>query len=256
MRPFTPLTATDGLSLLLTQQGALERLYARVCASVVAIHASGTAVTEPKPRRGQLRLVPPRWTRQGSGFVYDRGGTIVTSCQAVAGADTIQVRFDNNTVEPATLLGADLLTNIAVLQVATLPDGTVPRPLAAEEDLRVGRTVLALGRAFSANASLAVGILSSVNHFLPERHSPGWGLPLFEISTPIHAGNAGEPLLDLSGALVGVNLLVQPQGDVATGVGFAVPALYVTELVSSLLSGARERSSVFGGVWASVSESV
>ena len=217
----------------------------RVLPSVVNIGVTET-VGGPDPFAG----MPPEIRRQlrdrlrrnsqqvqgaGSGFVIDSDGTIVTNNHVVGQADKITVSFSDGTSLPARLIGADELTDIAVIKV------NPPRPLPAVEWgdsslMEVGDWVLAAGNPFGLGGSVTAGIVSARGRDIGASAFDDY----LQIDAPINPGNSGGPLFNADGQVVGVNTaIVSPNGSGSVGIGFAVPSLVAARIATELRSKGR-----------------
>ncbi len=176
---------------------------------------------------------------QGTGFLVDRDGTIVTNAHVVDGATSAQVQFgdDGRTVD-ARVSGTDPSTDLAVLRVdASAANGIRPLPLADSRALQVGDEVVAIGNPFGLDRTATAGIVSALGR---EITAPN-GFSIDEVvqtDAPINPGNSGGPLLNTRGEVVGVNSQIQSGGGNGNvGIGFAVPSDTVREVVPRLKQG-------------------
>ena len=193
-------------------------IYDRAAKSVVEIAASGGA--------GRA---------QGSGFVYDRDGHIVTNQHVVAGASSISVSFWNGVELDAELVGTDPSTDLAVLRVSA-PSGLLsPVRLADSSAVDVGDPVLAMGSPFGLEGTITSGIVSALHR---EMTAPNNFTIIDTIQTDaaINHGNSGGPLLDHKGRVVGVNAQIESESGGSDGVGFAIPSNTVRPIVRQLIS--------------------
>jgi S1-C subfamily serine protease len=177
---------------------------------------------------------------EGSGFVYDEEGHIITNHHVVAGAERIVVTFADGREAEATLVGTDPDSDLAVIQVDVEPDRLHPVTFADSESLRVGQFVVAIGNPFGLNGSMSVGIVSGLDRTLPaDARTPsgqGFTIPdIIQTDTAINPGNSGGPLLTLDGQVIGVNTAIESPVRAFAGVGFAVPSNIVTRVVPDIL---------------------
>jgi 2-alkenal reductase len=179
-------------------------------------------------------------TGQGSGFVYDSEGRIVTNAHVVHGADAIDVVFIDSTTLEAELVGEDLHSDLAVIRVASLPPGVQPLKLGDINEVAVGQTVLAIGNPFGLGGTLTRGIVSALGRSIPALTA--FSIPqAIQTDAPINPGNSGGPLLNLRGQVIGVNAQIET-GDgsrVNSGVGFAIPVSIVARVIPSLIQNGR-----------------
>ncbi|MEA2330204.1 MAG: hypothetical protein QOH58_342 [Thermoleophilaceae bacterium] len=179
---------------------------------------------------------------RGTGFVADADGTIVTNAHVVGDAQTAQVRFgDTGRMVDAEVLGIDAGSDLAVLRVDPGSSGRLrPLALADSDRVRVGDAVVAIGHPFGLDRTATAGIVSGVGR---EIQAPD-GFQIDEViqtDAPINPGNSGGPLLDVRGQVVGVNTQIATGGggNGNVGIGFAVPANRVREVLPALRRGER-----------------
>ncbi len=173
----------------------------------------------------------------GSGFIVDPSGVIVTNNHVVGHADKIVVSLTDGRQLPATVLGHDELTDIAVIKVQsaeTLPAVTWGDSRKAE----VGDWVLAAGNPFGLGGSVTVGIISAEGRDLGSGPFDNF----LQLDAPINPGNSGGPVFNMDGQVIGVSsVIVSPTG-ASVGIGFAIPSEAVTRIVNQLLTkGSIER---------------
>ena len=222
----TTLTASSATSASVSStRPSLRELYSRSVQGVVEIAVSGSGGTD-----------------QGSGFVLDTNGHIVTNAHVVSDGGQVQVRFHDGTVANATVLGSDTATDIAVLEVNVAASTLKPLPLGDASALQPGDPVVAIGSPFGLDDSITTGIVSAVDRTID---SPD-GTPIpgtIQTDAAINHGNSGGPLLDLAGRVVGINSQIKSDSGGSDGVGFAVPIGTVRSVVAQLLAnGTAERA--------------
>jgi serine protease Do len=171
---------------------------------------------------------------EGSGVIVDQKGYIVTNAHVVEGAQKLDVIFSDGTQTSARLIGADSTRDVAVLQV----NGNVPGVLSFGDSnaLQLGETVVAIGSPLgSYRGSVTSGVVSGLNRTVQETGDTG----LIQTDAAINHGNSGGPLLNLAGQVVGINTLVVQNtnsGDLAEGLGFAIPSNTVSAIVKQLIA--------------------
>lgn len=182
---------------------------------------------------------------RGSGVIIDGEGRIITNNHVIEGAANggLQVIFYNGETAQATLLGADALSDIAVLKV----DHDVPAfaELGNSGNLKVGETVIAIGSALGDfENTVTVGVVSGLNRTL--QRGDGTNMEnMIQTDAAINHGNSGGPLLNLSGQVIGINTAVVRgsgvgnDGDVAEGLGFAIPVDTVKTVSAQLISNGK-----------------
>ena len=176
----------------------------------------------------------------GSGFVYDHEGHIVTNYHVASGASSYEVVFASGERMSARLIGSDADSDLAVLKVADLPNGVDPLALADYGGVEVGQLAVAIGSPFGAEGSMSLGIVSGLGRSLRSQRATSSGstysLPeVIQTDAPINPGNSGGPLLDLDGAVIGVNAAIATASGTNSGVGFSIPVAAVKLVVPSLI---------------------
>ena len=176
-------------------------------------------------------------TGQGSGFVIDKEGHIVTNNHVVEGARSIIVRFQDGTEVEAEIVGTDPDSDLAVIRVDVDPEVLKPVELGDSGALQVGDWVIAIGNPFGFEGSVTFGIVSATGRAVRGVTGRGFSLPnLIQTDAAINPGNSGGPLVDIEGRVVGVNTLIFSQTPMAnSGVGFAIPVETVKRVVPALI---------------------
>jgi putative serine protease PepD len=179
---------------------------------------------------------------RGTGFVVRGDGTNVTNAHVIGEAEGAQVRFgDNGELVEAEVLGTDPSSDLAVLRVDPGAVGKItPLPLADSGRVRVGDSVVAIGHPFGLDRTATAGIVSGLGREI--RAPDGFQIDeVIQTDAPINPGNSGGPLLDARGRVVGVNTQIATGGSGRgnVGVGFAVPANTVREVLPALSRGER-----------------
>lgn len=217
----------------------LAALYAKVNPGVVTIWNFadlGTPNTDTVP------------AGQGSGFVIDPDGHIVTNQHVVSGAQEIEVDFPSGFKAWADLVAVDLDSDLALLKVDVPADSLNPLPLGDSDLVRVGDRVVAIGNPFGLSGTMTSGIVSALGRTLDSEHAAPGGQPfsagdIIQTDAAINPGNSGGPLLNLQGEVIGVNRAIRTEsftvsGDaVSSGVGFAVPVNIVRRVIPALIAG-------------------
>ena len=172
---------------------------------------------------------------QGSGFVYDSAGHVVTNDHVVDGASSISVKFWNGASYKATVVGTDPSTDLAVLKVDA--PASVLHPLALDDSssVQVGQAVVAIGSPFGLEETVTAGIVSALHR---EMTAPNNFTITDSIQTDaaINHGNSGGTLLDLAGKVIGVTAQIESDSGGNDGVGFAIPSDTVRSIASQLIS--------------------
>jgi S1-C subfamily serine protease len=212
-----------------------EGVYRRDAPGVVVITTTSTqtANTLLGPATQQVHAL-------GSGFVINRKGDILTNDHVVQGASSIRVGFSGGATYPASVVGADPATDLAVVHVNAAVAALHPLELASPHSVQVGEPVFAIGNPFGLDRTLTAGIVSATGRDI--QAPDGLGIAnAIQTDAPINHGNSGGPLLDLSGRVVGVNAQIDSGGTVNgnVGVGFAIPAGTARTVASELIATGR-----------------
>jgi serine protease Do len=174
----------------------------------------------------------------GSGFIVDPHGYIITNNHVVDKADKIYVKLttdpENDPGHPARVIGVDKETDLAVIKIDV--PGTLPTvKLGNSDGSQVGDWVLAIGSPFSLSQTVTAGIVSAKNRTDPSGAGSQFQ-KFIQTDAAINPGNSGGPLLDMSGAVIGVNTAIYTQSMGSVGVGFAVPSNTVIDVYNNLIS--------------------
>lgn len=173
---------------------------------------------------------------QGSGWVYDTSGHIVTNDHVVANATSISVMFSDGSKYSAKVVGTDASTDLAVLKVNAPSSKLHPLTLGDSSKLAVGDGVVAIGAPFGLDETVTTGIVSALDRDISSTNN-------FTISgaiqtdAAINHGNSGGPLLNMSGQVVGITTQIESDSGGNEGVGFAVPSNTISTVASKLVSG-------------------
>jgi S1-C subfamily serine protease len=171
---------------------------------------------------------------QGSGFVVDGKGTILTNAHVVTnvaqaggvtvrGADRLFVEFRDRDRVPAKIVGWDLFSDVAVVRVDPRAHALAPVPLGSSSTVVVGTPVAAIGSPFNEQSSLSVGVVSAIDRTIDSLTSGYSVSDAIQTDAPINRGNSGGPLFDARGRVIGINAQIRSTSGTAEGVGFAIP---------------------------------
>jgi S1-C subfamily serine protease len=247
------IPAPSGASgdLLAAYQGTLENIYSTVSPSVVNIQVVQKVTASDSTNSQQLPGFPffsnpqdqqPQQQFQsalGSGFVWDQNGHIVTNNHVVSGADKIQVTFSDGTIVPATLVGADPDSDLAVIKVDVQANQLQPVTMADSTSIKVGEMAVAIGNPFGLEGSMTTGIISAVGRSLPadETSAQSYTIPdVIQTDASINPGNSGGVLVDALGQVLGVTSAIESPVRANAGVGFAIPSAIVKNVVPALIN--------------------
>ena len=180
----------------------------------------------------------------GSGVIISPDGYIVTNNHVIDGAVDIRVTMSNREVMPAKLVGADPLTDLAVIKVNATNLPSVPWGNSA--DLRPGQTVLAFGNPYGFRFTVTRGIISALNRPNPDpsdRRKPG---EFIQTDAAINPGNSGGALVDARGELIGINTFLISSSGSFSGMGFAIPSQIVQPTVETLIRDGKVNHAFIG----------
>ncbi|PZW44947.1 serine protease Do [Humitalea rosea] len=218
----------------------------RVSPAVVRIAVTGTA-SEPQSDEDGKNLPPfmrrfaepqRRVRGEGSGFIVDPSGIIVTNNHVVGSAQTVTVTLTDGREIAARVLGKDARTDLAVIKIDA--DGPLPTVAFSDDSsARVGDWVMAMGNPFGLGGTVTAGIISARGRQI----GAGPYDDFIQTDAPINPGNSGGPLFDLHGQVVGVNTAIFSPSGGSIGIGFAIPSSIAAHVVSQL----REHGSVERG---------
>lgn len=235
--PVVNLTSPSATDRTLVTEGDLTSLYTSISPGVVTIWTFDDATA------GLATTLP---TGQGSGFVIDEEGYIITNHHVVEGADEIEVDFPSGAKAWAKLIGTDPDSDLAVLKVDLGQEFLSPLPLGDSDQVQVGEFVVAIGNPFGLRGTMTVGIISALGRTLESERSTPDGLrfsagDLIQTDAAINPGNSGGPLLNMNGMVIGVNRAIQTEsftveGEAAnSGVGFAIPVNIVRRVAPGII---------------------
>ncbi|BAJ64611.1 S1C family serine protease [Anaerolinea thermophila] len=197
-----------------------------------------------------LQVLTETGGSQGSGFVYDREGHIITNFHVVDGATDLEVDFPSGIKVRGEVIGTDPDSDLAVVKVNVPPEELHPLPLGSGEAVKVGQTVVAIGNPFGLSSTMTLGIVSAKGRTLESlREAPQGGFfstgGLIQTDAAINPGNSGGPLLNLNGEVIGVNRAIRTTTMTAlgeptnSGIGFAVNVDIVARVVPELIKNGK-----------------
>ena len=229
--PSEPSSTTIVIPDEVLQQDALVSLYQNVSPGVVSI-----------------QVVTDSGSSLGSGFVVDKDGHIVTNYHVVEGATSLEVNFQSGIKVYGDVVGVDLDSDLAVIQVDVAAEDLVPLTIGDSSQVKVGQTVVAIGNPYGLSGTMTVGIVSARGRTLESIRQTSEGNyftagDLIQTDATINPGNSGGPLLNLNGEVIGINRAIQTSGTtftgstVTTGIGFAVSSDILSLVLPSLIQG-------------------
>jgi putative serine protease PepD len=215
---------------------SVPEIYRRTADGVVEVLVTGAGGTFGEGATPQA---------QGSGFVYDDEGHVITNQHVVADADQVRVRFADGSSYTADVVGADASTDLAVLDVDAPAGKLQPLDLADSSTLEIGAGVVAIGSPFGLEGTITTGIVSALHRAITAPN--GFTIDdAIQTDAAINHGNSGGPLLDLRGDVIGVNAQIRSDGGGNEGVGFAIPSSTVRRIADEIISDGQVEHAYLG----------
>jgi serine protease Do len=239
-----PAAASGSSASSQPSEGSVTAAAASLAPSVV------TVVNHLKASQGLFGEIE-QGEASGSGVVISDQGDIVTNAHVVDGADTLEVKLSDGTTLPATLVGSDVYSDLAVIKIDA---GKAPAAVLGNSDVLVpGDTVIAIGSPLGdLTNTVTVGVLSAKDRNLET--SSGFQMEgMLQTDAAINSGNSGGPLVNLQGEVIGINTLVVRgsglSGTTAEGLGFAIPSNTVRTIAEQLISKGQVTRPYLGIRW-------
>ena len=236
----------NSVSALSALDRAMETLAARVNPAVVNVTVASHARAQISDRDQdeiqrffgpgfgqQMRPGPQIEHGLGSGIIISPDGYIVTNNHVIDGATDIRVTMNDRRVFPAKLIGADPLTDLAVIKISATDLPSLP--WGDSTTLKPGQTVLAFGNPFGFRFTVTRGIVSGLNRTNPYSDDPRKPNEFIQTDAAINPGNSGGPLVTARGEVVGINTFLISASGSFSGMGFAIPAQIARPIVNTLL---------------------
>ena len=183
-----------------------------------------------RPRQRQYQTQPQ--VGYGSGVILTKDGYIVTNNHVIEKADEIQVTLNDNRVFDATLVGADVNSDLALIKIEG--DEFPVVPMGNSDDLRLGEWVLAVGNPFNLTSSVTAGVVSAKSRRIGIYDAEGSIESFIQTDAAINMGNSGGALVNVRGELVGINAALESPTGTYAGYGFAIPTTIVKKVVADL----------------------
>jgi len=222
--PISPVTVDP-----IPQDGSLASLYQQVLPGVVSI-----------------RVSIPQGGAQGSGFVFDSEGHVVTNQHVVEGVSEVEVAFSSGYKAHGTVIGFDADADVAVIKVDAPAEEIHPLAIGDSSALNIGQPVVAIGNPFGLSGTMTLGIISGLGRTQPAHAAPDGGFfstaDIIQTDAAINPGNSGGPLFNLNGEVVGINQSIRTDSvnettgnAVNSGVGFSISINLVKRVVPVLI---------------------
>jgi serine protease Do len=249
----TPLPAASAIPTATTPPataGSVSVKLEPVSFAPIAHAADPSVVTITTVSEDDMEVSPFSHRRQaretrglGTGFVFDKNGIVLTNNHVVEGATDIQVKLFDDRQFPGKVVGTDPQTDVAVVRIDTKELRALP--LGDSDATEVGDWVVAIGNPFGLAHTVSAGIVSAKGRTFEDVPLDSSGYYDFiQTDASINPGNSGGPLLNLKGAVVGINTAIRGGG--AQGIGFAIPINMVKQLLPMLLRDGHVTRSALG----------
>ncbi len=171
---------------------------------------------------------------QGSGFIIDSDGIVLTNAHVVSGADRVEVTLKDGRSFEGKVLGTDQVTDLAVVKIND-PQKNLPiAPLGDSNQVQVGDWAIAVGNPLGLDNTVTLGIISTLNRPSSEVGIPDKRVDFIQTDAAINPGNSGGPLLNDRGEVIGINTAIRAN---AMGIGFAIPINKAKSIQSQLIKG-------------------
>ena len=221
--------SSDALPAAAATGYSVSEIYKRSSRSVVEITVTSPGQPTPFGGGGEQQ-------GQGSGFVYDTKGSVITNQHVVDGATSVTVQLWNGKKFKGTIVGSDPSTDVAVVKISAPASMLQPLALADSSSLEVGAGVVAIGSPFGLEQTVTTGVISALHRQITSPNNFAIDDSI-QTDAAINRGNSGGPLLDLTGKVIGVNSQIESQGGGSDGIGFAVPSNTVRKVADQLIAG-------------------
>ena len=211
-------------------EGSLEAIYEQYSPGVVSLQYSNA-----------------EGSGQGTGFVIDKEGHIVTNYHVANGIEQLEVHFSSGLKVYGQVVGLDMDSDLAVIKVDVDPEELVPLVFGDSSLVKVGQTVVAIGNPYGLSGTMTVGVVSARGRVLDSMRQTASGSyyssgDTIQTDALINPGNSGGPLLNLNGEVIGVNRAIQTAGmsvtgdAINTGIGFAISSNIASKVMPSLIA--------------------
>lgn len=221
-----------------------RNVYERANLSVVSVRILTQDIIDQMP---ETDIHPFYYsTGEGSGFVIDEQGYIVTNRHVVSDASSVVVQFNDGLLAPAEIVGMDRDTDLAVLKVD--PNGLNLQPVTfgSIDELHVGDRIIVIGNPYGNTNTLTAGIVSALGRQM-ELPDTNFLLPeVIQTDAAINPGNSGGPMLNAQGQVVGVAFMLQSATRANAGIGFGIPVYFVERVAKAIIENGEYQHSYLG----------
>jgi putative serine protease PepD len=240
-------TATPAAAVKTAGGLSVNEIYRRANPGVVDIKVrqSATAGTDRFGPPGGGNGSGQESQAEGSGFVIDGSGHVVTNQHVVDGATSITVTFADGKTASAKVVGTDPSSDVAVIKVDADRSQLHPLTFADSKGVQVGDGAVAIGSPFGLEETVTTGIVSALNRTIkaPNNFTISGAI---QTDAAINHGNSGGPLLDANGRVIGINSQIESDSGGNDGVGFAIPSAMVQRVAQQLISSGKVAHAYLG----------
>ena len=180
----------------------------------------------------------------GSGVIIRSDGYIVTNNHVVEGATKVEVTLNNNKTYPATVIGTDPATDVAIIKIEA--DGLPVVPFGDSDQLRLGQWVIAIGSPYDLRSTITAGIVSAKGRQMPHYNGEFKIESFIQTDAAVNPGNSGGALVNQKGELVGVNTAIISHTGSYTGYSFAIPSNLVRKIADDLIDFGSVKRALLG----------
>ncbi|AFY60278.1 HhoA/HhoB/HtrA family serine endopeptidase [Synechococcus sp. PCC 6312] len=195
------------------------------------------------PGLGQLPPQEDRQRGQGSGFIIDASGIVLTNAHVVSDADTVNVTLKDGHIFAGEVRGADPVSDLAVVKLKGVKGELPVAPLGNSQDVLVGDWAIAVGNPLGLDNTVTLGIVSTLHRSSAQVGIPDKRLDFIQTDAAINPGNSGGPLLNQAGEVIGINTAIRAD---AMGIGFAIPIDKAKSLKDRLVRGDKIKHAYIG----------
>jgi 2-alkenal reductase len=223
---------TAAHNVLEAQDFVLSKIYSDSKKSVVSIRTTEKIVDYWSMQQFETDL------GQGSGFVWDKSGHIVTNNHVIEGASRIIVVMADGKELLAEVIGTDVHSDIAVIRIIGSDDSSIellPITIGDSAEVIPGQMTVALGNPFAQHNTMTTGIVSAIGRTIKAKDSLFSITEVIQTDAAINPGNSGGPLLNYKGEAIGVNYMIVSAGGSSSGIGFAIPIDIAKRVIPSLI---------------------
>ena len=226
----TPYTASS-LEIIIAQEQLLTSIYRNTIPSIVQVKVE-SKISQRSFFGGLQHYNVPS---EGTGFIWDNNGYVVTNHHVIQNADSVRVIFYDGTESVATVHGSDPNSDLAILKIEMNNYSLKAVPLGDSDTLSIGQIAIAIGSPFGQEFSMTQGIISALGRTLPNQTTNFSTSQIIQTDAAINPGNSGGPLLDRTGSVIGITSQIISSSGSNAGVGFAIPINTAKRIIPSLI---------------------